>query len=133
MARFPSSEWASRFESAINQNSAYADAAKAWEGEILLLVLPDTESPGGSGILLDLHHGVCRSARFVADANGVATEFVYQGGRSQWARLLRHEIDPVKAWLDGTFQVKGNLAKAMRFTRAAKELVETAASIPTEF
>jgi hypothetical protein len=38
----------------------------------------------------------------------------------------------VKAILDGTFRVKGNLAKMMRFTRAAKELVETAAKIPVE-
>jgi len=38
----------------------------------------------------------------------------------------------VKAILDGTFRIKGNLAKAMRFTRAAKELVETAASVPTD-
>ena len=44
---------------------------------------------------------------------------------------MRHELDPIKAILDGTFRVRGNLAKLMRFTRAAKELVETASNVPS--
>ena len=132
MVKFPSAEWAEAFRVALMNNSAYADAARAWEGDILLLVAPDAQSPNGSGIHLDLYHGECRAARFVPDASGVASEFVYEGPRAQWSRLLRHELDPVKAILDGTFRIKGNLAKAMRFTRAAKELVETAATIPAE-
>ena len=66
-------------------------------------------------------------------AREVAAEFKYEGRIEAWQKLTRHEVDPVKALLEGTFQIKGNLAKAMRFTRAAKELVETAATIPTEW
>lgn len=128
--KFPSSEWAAAFRTAINANSEYAESAGAWEGDILLLVRPDAEAPHGAGVLLDLFHGTCRKATFVADAAEVRSEFVYEGGRDAWRRLIRRELDPVKALLDGTFRLRGNLAKAMRFTRAAKALVETAAALP---
>ncbi len=130
--KIPSQEWDAAFEAALNENADYASAAAAWEGDILLLVLGTSPAEISPGIRLDLFHGKCRGATYFPDARAVATEFVYQGPRESWAKLFRGEIDPVKAILDGTFQIKGNLAKAMRFTRAAKELVETAARIPVE-
>ncbi|MCI4344489.1 MAG: SCP2 sterol-binding domain-containing protein [Thermoplasmata archaeon] len=130
--KFLSQEWADQFRAALNANAAYHEAGAAWEGEILLLVLPDERAPKGEGIFLDLGAGACRDARYVPDAVERQCEFVYQGARSDWARLLRREVDPVRALFDGTFRIKGNLAKAMRFTRAAKELVDTVAQVPGE-
>jgi putative sterol carrier protein len=126
---FPSREWADKFRTALNANRAYVDAARAWEGDVLLRVLgPDPNVPT-PGIHLDLWHGECRSATFEEDSRQVSAEFVYQGSAENWAKLLHREIEPVQAILNGTIQLKGNLAKAARFTRAAKELVDTAASI----
>jgi putative sterol carrier protein len=127
---FPSAEWASAFQKALNGNAAYADAARAWVGDILLRVLPANASEPAPGVLLDLANGSCRAATYYPDAREVASEFVYEGRPEDWQRLMRHELDPVKAILDGTFRAHGNLAKLMRFTRAAKELVETASNVP---
>ncbi len=126
---FPSAEWAAAFQKALNENAAYAEAAQAWVGDILLLVRPSDAAQPAPGVLLDLANGQCRSATYEPDARSVAAEFVYEGTAENWQRLVRHEVDPVKAILDGTFKVRGNLAKLMRFTRAAKELVETAANV----
>jgi putative sterol carrier protein len=131
MTSFPSAEWASSFQQALNANAAYAEAAKAWVGDIMLLVRPADANAPAPGVHLDLANGTCRSATFHADARAVPSEFVYEGPPESWARLMRHEVDPVKAIMDGTFRVKGNLAKLMRFTRAAKELVETASNVPS--
>jgi putative sterol carrier protein len=130
--RFPSVEWAEAYRAALNSNAAYREAASAWEGDILFRVLPEHSDSPAPGIHLQLAHGLCSAASYHADSREVASEFVYEGSREDWQRLLRHEMDPVKAILDGTFKIRGNLAKAMRFTRAAKELVETAATIPGE-
>ena len=128
--KFPSAEWASAFRDAINANAEYRDAAAAWEGDILFRVrLPDAQAPA-PGIHLDLAGGACRAATFHADAREVSSEFVYEGSPENWQRLLRGELDPVQAILSGTFRFRGNPLKASRFTRAAKALVETAASIP---
>ncbi|MGA9840090.1 MAG: SCP2 sterol-binding domain-containing protein [Thermoplasmata archaeon] len=129
--QFPSADWAAAYRSALNDNAAYREAARAWVGDILLLVRsPGAEAPS-PGVHLDLADGRCRAATFYPDARGVSSEFVYEGTPENWQRLMRHELDPVKAILDGTFRVKGNLAKLMRFTRAAKELVETASNVPS--
>jgi putative sterol carrier protein len=130
--QFPSAEWAEAFRTALNQNAAYQDAARAWEGDILFLVRPADPSAPAPGIHLQLAHGQCSAATYHPDARSVASEFVYEGTPENWARLRRKELDPVKAILDGTFKIRGNLAKAMRFTRAAKELVETAGQVPTD-
>ena len=126
---FPSAEWASAVRKALNENAAYAEAAKAWVGDILLLVKPADPAAPAPGVHLDLANGTCRAATFLPDARSFAAEFVYEGPPESWDRLMRHEVDPVKAILDGTFKVRGNLAKLMRFTRAAKELVETASNV----
>ena len=130
--RFPSAEWASAYRKALNESAAYRDAARAWEGDILLLVRPADPSAPAPGVHLALAHGECSEATYHDDAREVSSEFVYEGTPESWGRLMRREVDPVKAILDGTFRIRGNLAKAMRFTRAAKELVETAAQVPVD-
>jgi putative sterol carrier protein len=130
--RFPSTEWAKAFRLALGTNASYREAAAAWEGEILLRVKADRPGEPSPGVLLDLYHGECRTARYEADTRDLAVEFVYEGARGDWKKLMSRQLDPVKALFDGTFRLRGNLAKAMRFTRAAKELVETAASIPAD-
>jgi putative sterol carrier protein len=129
--KFPSEEWAAEFKTAINANEAYRAAAQAWEGDILFLVrMADPNAPA-PGVHLALSHGTCTAATFHADARQVSSEFIYEGTPENWAKLLKGDVDPVKAILDGTFKIRGNLAKAMRFTKAAKELVETASKVPT--
>lgn len=130
--KFPSPEWAAAYQAAINSNEAYSETARGWQGEIFLVVDADSDAPLGEGILLDLHHGSCRAATFLGDAVTARSEFVYRGPRAAWRRLFRRDLDPVRSVLDVTFRLQGNLAKALRFTRATKALVETAVAIPTE-
>lgn len=129
--QFPSAEWAEAYRDALNANVAYKEAAQAWVGDILLLVRPSDPNAPAPGVHLVLAHGECSAATYHPDARDVASEFVYEGLPESWQRLMRREVDPVKAILDGTFKIRGNLAKMMRFTRAAKELVETASQVPS--
>ena len=131
MPKFPSPEWAEAYAKEINASPAYAEAARAWEGDFLFLIRPDDRAPHGEGIHLDLANGVCRGARYVDDPSTVHPEFTYEGRREDWERLLRRELDPVRAILGGTFKLRGNLLKAARFQRAAKEMVDAATRVPS--
>jgi len=117
----------------VNENPEYAEAAKAWEGDVLLRVLPETDPKTPEGVYLDLANGVCRSARYVPDARDSSSEFVFEAARGDWREILAGRLDPVKAVVSGKVKVRGNFAKAMRFTRASGLLIATAATIPTEF
>jgi len=129
---FPSAPWADAFRAALTANEEYRAAAAAWEGDLLLRVVPVAAGAPAPGVLLELAHGECRAATFHPDARTVSSEFVYEGTPENWQRLVRGELDPVRAILDGTFKVRGNLLKLARFSRAAKALVETAAAIPAD-
>lgn len=132
MSSFPSSNWARAFQTAINENAGYARAAAAWEGDILFEVLENAETAHGAGIYLDLFHGQCREARYVPDATAVSAEFNFRATAENWRRLMRRELDPIKAFLNGTIKMSGNPSKIMRYVNAAKELLETAASLPAD-
>jgi putative sterol carrier protein len=128
--QFPSAEWAEALRRGLNESPAFQEAAKAWEADILFLVRDPSSEALSPGVRLQLSQGVCLAAEFLRDARGVVAEFVFEGTPANWRRLLRRELDPVRPFVDGTFKVRGNLAKALRFTRAAKELVDTASAIP---
>jgi putative sterol carrier protein len=130
--RFPSAEWAEAFRVELNESPAFQEAAAAWEVDLLFRVRTPGDPGPAPGIRLDIAHGTCRGAVFHPDATAIAAEFVFEGTAENWQRLLRRELDPVRSFMDGTFKVRGNLAKALRFTRAAKELVEVAAGIPID-
>jgi putative sterol carrier protein len=132
MVAFPSTEWAVQFKTALNANAVYKEAAAAWEGDLMFEVLPNAQTMEGPGIYLDLFHGECRDARFVTDPTTVNPEFVLRATRENWEKLMHRELDPIKAFLGGTIKMSGNPAKLMRFIGAAKELLDTAAGIPTD-
>ncbi|MCI4327172.1 MAG: SCP2 sterol-binding domain-containing protein [Thermoplasmata archaeon] len=133
MARFPSAAWAAEFRTAVNANAEYAEAAKAWEGDVVLRVVPPEASGIPPGIHLDLFHGECRAAEFLPEAAYPSSEFVFDATLGTWREILERRLDPVKAVLAGRVKVRGNLAKAMRFTKATGLLIETGATIPSEF
>ncbi len=132
MAKFPSTEWAESYARALNENPRYAAAAAAWEGDILLLIDPDAAAPSGEGIHLDLFHGTCRSATYLAGPAAAPSEFEIRGRREDWVRLLEGRLDPIRAVMDRTFRLQGNVAKLLRFAAAAQELLRTASGVPRE-
>jgi putative sterol carrier protein len=130
--KFPSEEWANAFRAALNANPRYAEAARQWEGDVLLRVVSDPTGGPSPGVQLVLAHGECTAATFLAESGSASSEFIFEATEPNWTKLLRHEVEPVAAILDRKIRVRGNLPKLMRFTRATKEMVDTAAGIPTD-
>jgi len=130
MAKFPSEEWVKEYMEKLNASKAYEDAGKTWEGDIMFVVQKDEAHPSDEYIYLDLYHGKCRSAKYIASADNLPkTEFKYIGKYSNWNKLLNREIDPIQGILTGKFKLDGPMMKIMRYTKAAKEMVNTAATV----
>jgi putative sterol carrier protein len=132
VAKFPSAEWAELLRGAINASEEYAVAAKAWEGDVLLRILNQDPAAAPPGVHLDLANGACRGATFVPDSRATQSEFAFEATAADWERILRGEVEPVRAVLSGQVKIRGNFAKAMRFTKASTLLVKIASAIPTE-
>lgn len=133
MPPFPSDAWIEAYREALNANEAYAEAAADWEGDFLFVVNPGEAVPDGATFYVDLWHGKCREARLLGPDESVDAAYTYAGPYENWVKLIRGEIDPIKGLLTGKFRLKGSMMKVMRYTKAAKLLVETASQVPAEF
>ncbi len=133
MAEFPSQEWIEGFMEVLNENEAYEDAAKDWEGDFLFVCTPEGNLKEEARFYVDLWHGKCREARMVEPGEEVEVAFTYTGPYGNWIKLINKEIDPIRGLLTGKFKLKGSMMKVMRYTKAAKLLVATAGQVPTEF
>ena len=125
--KFPSPEWVEQFNDAINSSASYAAAAKTWEGDVSLII------EDGAAIYLDLWHGECRNAEYLADPASKNAEFKITASMDKWRKVLDGKLDPVQGMVTRQIKLDGNLVKIMKNVKASQELVKCATTVPTEF
>jgi putative sterol carrier protein len=128
-AVFPSAEWLKEFEEKLNTDERYAQIAKNWEGDMYFLIDPDGNLKTQIIMYFDLWHGKCRGTEIVADIASHTPAFTLKAGHTNFARVLKGELDPMQAMLTRKLDVKGNMAVMMRnvptvldFVRCAREM-----------
>jgi len=133
---FPSKAWLLAYKDALNSEIgiAWQEAAKDWEGDFLFVIEPEGGLKEKIIFYIDLHHGECRKVDyFTAEDKLPKAAFQYIGIYSNWLKLLKGEIDPIKGIIMRKFKLVGNKAKVLRAIKAAQELIATAQKIETEF
>lgn len=133
MAKFPSEEWIKQFKEEVNNNKAYEEAAKDWEGDFLFIVTPEETLDKEVIFYVDLWHGKCRDVGVLPSRDTKKTAFIWEGTYGNWKKLIQGNVDPIRALLMRKFKLKGDMAKILRHTQAASQLVKTASQVPTEF
>ncbi|MHA1804588.1 MAG: SCP2 sterol-binding domain-containing protein [Promethearchaeota archaeon] len=151
MPKFGSDEWAKAFCKAVNENKNYAEAASWWEGDFIFEIQPSGNLTKKIKMFVGLYHGKCTGAKTLADdeeyevlppnspprplkeGEKVGVEFVFSGTYDNWIKVLKKELDPIQGLMAGKFKLIGNMAKVMRATRAAQELVNSTTMVETEF
>jgi putative sterol carrier protein len=135
MALYGSQEWLDAYKTRLNESESYKQAAAGWEGELALVIEAEpesgwTETQAG---LLDLWHGECRDAKVVDEAGAGTAKFAIRAPYSRWKQVMRKELDPISGVMTGKLRLRGDMGVLMRHVAAAKELVNVATSVPTEF
>jgi putative sterol carrier protein len=132
---FPSPEWASAYRDAINA-SDYRHAAAAWTHGPMALVIRRGQAqalPGDQAIWLDLERGQCRDARLTSVEEAQRAPFIFSADYARWKQVIHKELEPIRAIMQRKLDVQGQVSTIVRFVQAAKELVECAARVPTQF
>jgi putative sterol carrier protein len=138
MHRFPSEEWTQAYKNAVNHNPAYRKAGKPWTfGSVALIVQCDL-SLGlrhDTCVILDVHEGECRGARFIEGIVGTEeAAFVIVGSYQRWKDVIEGKLDPIKGMMEGKLKLtKGHLPTLIRFVEPSRQLVASACRVPTEF
>jgi putative sterol carrier protein len=129
--RFPSDEWIKIFKEELNNSKAYEEAAKDWEGDFLFVITPDENLRKEVVFYIDLWHGKCRDAYLVKGEKNAM--FIFKGPYSNWKKVIRKELDPIRGLIRGMFTVEGDSRVILDQAKAAQELVNTASKIPVIF
>lgn len=128
---FPSDEWAKAAMEAVNQSEAYKAAAKSWEGDLTFVI---TALPGDREevkLYMDLWHGECRGAYEVTEPQ--ESEFVITAPLPVWRKVLEGKLDPIRGLVSRQLKMKGNMMKVMKAPKAAVELVNSCATVDTDW
>lgn len=138
--KFGTQEWAEAYAKALNANENYRDAAgpkgfppDGWEGDFLFIVEPAGNLDHEIRMFVGLYHGECTGCRVLKEGEETGAEYEYSGPYDAWEQVLKKELDPIRGLLAGKFKLKGDMAKVLKATRAAAELVNSTTTIDTEF
>jgi putative sterol carrier protein len=126
-------EWLDAFGDAINNNQAYKDAASWWEGDMLCVIEPSGPLDHEVRFYLGLYHGDCTGVKLLEPGEKVNPEFTLAGPYDNWVKIAKKQLDTIQAVMSGKLRLEGNLAKLMRATRAAQEIVNSLQRVETEF
>ncbi|MFO8164261.1 MAG: SCP2 sterol-binding domain-containing protein [Thermodesulfobacteriota bacterium] len=132
-------EWASEFEKKIQADEKYKDAAKTWEGSVVLVFKADPEAGFENEVFvfMDLWHGECRFVRLVPAEVGRIGDYVLETEYGRWKKILRKELNVVKEIATMKLKlVPFNIKKAAKLasaTQAAIRLVDLAGEVSGRF
>ncbi len=136
MPVWPSDEWVAAYRELINESEEYREAAHDWEGAVVYHFQTEPDKHLAEDVYgwFDLWHGECREAKQVEAEEAKSAEMIVSAPYSIWKQVLRKELEPMKAVMQGRLKLTGDLAKAVRYTKASIVLQDIASKVPdTEF
>jgi putative sterol carrier protein len=131
--KFPSDEWIKALSDQLNTSESYEKSAKDWEGDFVFVIEPDDAYDGTAYLFLGLFHGKSPDAAMLASEDERQTEFVIHAPFSAWRQVIEGKLDPIQAMMTRKLKLEGNMMKIMRYPKAAKEIVDCCALVPTDF
>ena len=135
---FLPNEWVAAYKDAINANPEYAKAGKDWTHGVVAMVVkaePTLGIPEDLAMWLDVHEGNAGTASlFPHEKPSGQAPFVVIASYAQWKQVIKKEIDPTKALMQGKLKLtKGHMPTMVKYVNASKQLVESTTQVPTKF
>ena len=130
------SDWADLWADAINANADYKKAATKWEGAIGMIMTVDGDMgiPEERIVIADLWHGDCRGAATAPRAKLDDAPYHIKANPTTWKSVLAGKTDPIVGLMGGKLKLsKGSLFALLPYAKAAKELVNSAIAVDTNY
>ena len=131
--KFPSEEWLKEWEGRLNASESYAQAAANWEGDNIIVILPDDHYSETTHIYINLEHGKASDARFLKSLDEKKAQFTSTAPFATWRKVLEGRIDIIQAMFSNRIKLVGSMAAIQRQPKATYELVRIASEIDTDF
>ncbi len=124
-------KWAKEYCEALNNNKDYEEAAKNWgidqEGAMLYLMEGSGEVEDDLKLFLDLKVGKCIEIKVLRPNEDPPREPILSVSAPMytWKKIAFQELDPIKALMANKLKIDGEIALAMRYSKAAAELTKS--------
>jgi putative sterol carrier protein len=130
--KFPSPEWLQALFEKLNSDERYAQVAKSWEGDMLVVIEPTGLLNDKLLYYLDLWHGKCLKIEIFKQMPSIMPKFILTSNYTNISRIMKGELDPMQAMLTRKLQVHGNMAYMMRNVPIVLDFVRCAREVTTE-
>lgn len=134
---FPSEDWIEEWRDRLNDDEDYAeqgaDWGVGWNGDFVFTIEADDELDETHYYFVGLEGGECTDAYEIEGPDEVQAGFEMRGPYGNWKQLSRGEIGAIDGLMSGKFELNGDMQKVMQYSDAAVTMVESAASIDTEY
>jgi len=131
-AIFPSLDWLNELDAKLNTDTRYADIAKKWEGDMVILIEPEGNLKEQCIFYLDLWHGKCRGVAELKDISEKKAAFVLKATYENIKRIVTGKLDPMQAMMTRKLTVQGSMAVMMRSVPTVLDFVRCAREITNE-
>lgn len=133
MTVFPSDAWAADLMNKLNTDEKYAQIARNWEGDMIVVIEKGGNLDESIVYYLDLWHGKCRDAYRVPSGDDKKAVFTLKAPYENYLRLLKGEMEPMQGLLTRKISVQGNMAILMKNVPTVLDFVRCAREITNEY
>ncbi len=134
---YPSNEWCQEWKSVINSSEATKVAGKDWgadfNGNWIFEITPSGGLDRTTYVYLEAKAGECTDARLIDDPSEVEVGFYCTGSYEDYKAAVKGEKDFIQGVVRGTFKLKGNMLKIMKYGGFIRSVANSLQSIDSEF
>ena len=123
--------WSNEYCEALNNNSNYEESAKEWgvgfEGALYIVLEACGEIEDDIAAFIDLKAEKCLDITILKASEDPPREPILKvsGSMFNWKKVAFKEIDIIQSLMQGVLKLDGEMSLAMRYARAAMELINT--------
>jgi putative sterol carrier protein len=134
---YPSNEWCQEWKNVINSSDAAKEAGRNWgvdfNGNWIFEITPGGGLEKTTYVFLEAKAGECTDARLIEDPSAIDVGFYCTGSYEDYKAAVKGEKDFIQGVVRGTFKLKGNMMKVMKYGGFIRSVANSLQSIDSEF
>jgi putative sterol carrier protein len=131
--KFPSEEWVKEWEKRLNESESWKAASANWEGDNLIVVLPDDDYKETTFIYINAQNGKASEACLPKTQDEKKAAFTSTAPFGTWRKVLEGRMDVIQAMFSNKIKLVGSMAAIQRQPKATYEFVKVAGTIDTDW
>ncbi len=131
MALFPSIEFVKEMEALLDANPEYKKAGAEWEGDIITVIEAEEHLLDEPFIYYSKpHHGEILESYQLKSVDEKDAAFIISAPYSVFKGIIKGELDPMKAMMQGKIVVKGDIKTLLKYAKFQQLGMEALKQVP---